>query len=133
MSNMNHKKQKGDVLLESLISLVLMAVIVMGVAVVTTQANKNLSGTKANIYIVNDLKNKLSTRTREDICDGGEKIIMPDESDPDITPMYCDTNLGVTFTIDNEVVVDAPIVMKAPIVYAVKVNGLDYKVGGASR
>ncbi|MCJ8315374.1 MAG: hypothetical protein HRU38_25555 [Saccharospirillaceae bacterium] len=131
--------QKGDVLLEALISIVLMAIIVMGVAIMTTQAAKNLSDTKASILVVNQLKNTLASDTRINLCGSSLSVQMPDGSGSTI---YGNCTGQINITVDAKYTSGPkigqlaahtiPSKIDAPIIFNMSVGGLDYKVGGAS-
>jgi len=134
MLNTNQKAQTGDVLLEALISIVLMAVIVLGVALITGQAAKNISETKSNIFVVNALKSKLISQSRDELCGQDNVIHMPDSSEITLSKSHCNSEVNVEFEFTtNGASISAaktPTKINAPIVVSATVNGLDYSVGG---
>ncbi|BCE01547.1 PulJ/GspJ family protein [Marinicellulosiphila megalodicopiae] len=133
------KKQIGDALLEALISIVLMAIIVLGVAFIGGQAARNLAETKSNIFVVNQLKQKLATLTRDDICNGAGagNFAMPNGTEIEISESNCNTPIAITINAQKNNIdvtgVNAPTSMDAPIVFAASINGLEYRVGGVVR
>ena len=136
MCNLIKVNQKGDVMLEALISIVLMAVIVMGVAIMTTQAAKNLADTKTSILVVSQLKNKLASGTRGELCDPSSRLSvqMPDDSVNNILNNCSATKIELTVVatkVGAEVAHSIPSQIDAPIIFEITANELTYKVGGA--
>jgi len=68
------KNQKGDMLLEALISMLLMAIVALGVTFALSRVAANARDTKVHVQVVNQLRQKLLTTSRNKLCNQAQTI-----------------------------------------------------------
>lgn len=105
-------KQQGAFLIEALISMLLMAILVMGLTFVASRmlnANKQMS---EHDFIVNDLRAKLLTHgAGANLCAGDiAPLTMPDASELTITAKNCDKTIPAK--VNNvDVIIKSPLIL----------------------
>ena len=101
-------KQRGDLLLESLIGMVLMAIIGMGVVFVTSKVSTSQQDMRIHEIIVNKLRADLINNGSNgfDICTANLDFTLPTGQTVDVSAQGCGT--PTTATINSVVVNDVP-------------------------
>lgn len=108
-------KQRGDFLLESLIGMVLMAIIGLGIVYVTSKVNTSQADMRVQEIVVNNLRAALirnGTGTY-DVCSDNLNFTLPNGEDVTVTTQGCDA--PTTATINSVAVtgIPKPIFLKA--------------------
>ena len=118
------KNQKGDMLLEALISIVLMAIVAVGITFALSRVAVNLRDTKVHVSVVNDLRQILLNIPHADLCTGSGKYMATINGDNvEITVQNCNERLAIE--VDGDAVTLVPEI-NAPLV--LQWDG--YSVGG---
>lgn len=102
------RKQRGDLLLESLIGMVLMAIIGMGVVFVTSKVSTSQQDMRIHEIIVNKLRADLIKNGTNgfDICSANLDFTLPTGQSVDVSAQGC--GAPTTATINTVVVNDVP-------------------------
>lgn len=104
------KQQTGDFLIESLIGMVLMAIIGMGIVHVSSKAAVAQHDMRLQEIVVNHLralliKNRMGT---VDICAGVPNLVLPDNQSVAIAAQGCDGGGTTTATIRGATIANVP-------------------------
>lgn len=94
----NAESQKGDFLLESLVGMVLMAIIGLGVVSVTAGVSHTQSDMNVQAIVINQMRLALVQNKFEsvDICATPPTITLPNEETVTVTMQGCSAGAGVT-------------------------------------